>query len=232
MLKELTSSGLSEKESKIYIYLSKKPHDTATNISKATSLDRRTTYDILNLLIKKGYVSYHKRNNTKMFTASNPEEILNDLKQKQLNLQAIIPQLLSSKRKDKTKIQVEIFEGKKGLKAIFNDILQTSKTHYAFGQLSPFLENAEFETMNFINNLKKLKHKEKLIYKKGDQIERIPNGEYKALDPNKLPPTDTIIYKNKVAMIIFKNPIIIIRITSKDIYKSYLNYFNLFWNIK
>jgi len=65
-MNELNEIGLTENESKIYLALIDLGPSLAGQISRKTGLHRRTVYDSIEMLIKKGLVGYIKNNNRKL----------------------------------------------------------------------------------------------------------------------------------------------------------------------
>jgi len=56
--KQLESLGLTTTESKIYTALLRAGESTAVQLSKEIEIHRRTIYDNLNILLKKGLVNF------------------------------------------------------------------------------------------------------------------------------------------------------------------------------
>ena len=86
----LQDLGLEEKEAKVYLALLSLGETTATKISKKTNLDRTLIYQLGNKLIEKGLASYIIKNNVRYFSAANPEKLVQDLKEKEKQLQKAI----------------------------------------------------------------------------------------------------------------------------------------------
>src|SRR3989338_117689 len=117
----LEKIGLRKKEANSYLALLKLKSATVTQISQEARIDRTQTYDILEKLIDKGLCSFVIKNNVKYYSPSNPEQILIDFKEKQKELNNLMPQLLSLFQQPVEKVSVEIFKGKEGVKTILKD---------------------------------------------------------------------------------------------------------------
>ena len=72
-LEELKAIGLRENEAKVYLSLLRLGSVKAGKVSKNAELDRSSTYNALNLLLKKGLVSYITINKVRYYQVSNPE---------------------------------------------------------------------------------------------------------------------------------------------------------------
>src|SRR3989344_3673167 len=111
----LEEFGLTEKEAKLYLAL-------------------------LELLIKKGLVSYVIKSNIKYFEAVNPEKFLDILKEEQDNIKIkedkikeILPRLNKLREINKEKQEANIYSGKKGMKSVFEDTLKENNEILVFG---------------------------------------------------------------------------------------------------
>jgi len=101
-LELLEEIGLTKGEIKVYLTLLKIGETTTGKIIETAQISSGKIYEILDKLIKKGLVSYIVKEKTKYFTASNPNRILDylkekeqDLKEKETELKKEIPNLLN-----------------------------------------------------------------------------------------------------------------------------------------
>ncbi|MGV8151264.1 MAG: TrmB family transcriptional regulator [Candidatus Woesearchaeota archaeon] len=230
MLEELQNIGMDSKEAQIYRTLLQLGKGTVNQILKKTTIERRTIYDILERLMQKGFASYYEDNGTKTFLPTNPQILLEDMDKKRESFSKILPKLNSLKEVDEN-ASLELLKGKQGVKTIFLEIQHTSKIHYAFGNINHFVDKLDIDTKRFLTTIESKKHTETIIYPKGEKILKIKGGQYRVLDRKKMPPTPVIIYNNTTCLFMFGEPIQIIKITSKEITKSYIEYFNTYWNM-
>ena len=122
----LRNIGLSDNEIRVYLDLLKHSDSLASDIGKRTSINRTVVYQSLAELISKGLIAYVIKNNTKYFKAAPPAKLVDYLKEKETNLQSLLPELISIKKTNSKPYSVELYEGKEGLKTILNDILKDS----------------------------------------------------------------------------------------------------------
>ncbi|MDA3837215.1 MAG: BlaI/MecI/CopY family transcriptional regulator [Nanoarchaeota archaeon] len=233
MKKELLAIGFQNKDADIYLELMKSGKATILDLTKRTSIERRTIYDVLERLMQKGFVSYFEENKKKIYLPTNPEIILNEFEERKSKFEKIIPQLNSlDKKKDEAK--VEVLKGVNGLKTIFLEIISQKQMHYSFGNISPFISDKKYIPVvkTFLEYLEGRGVKEKIIYPKGESINKIKGGQYKSIDKSLIPPTPTIIYGDTTAQFVFTDPITIIKIQNKEITKTHKRYFDTFWEIK
>ena len=135
MIENLTKFGLSEKEAKVYLACLELGDSVASDIALKSNLPRTLVYDILERLIDLGLVSYSIRDNKKFFRASDPEELLRILHEKEEVVQKSLPELKNlQKMKGVKRPKIDVYEGKEGMKAVMDDILRSGVTEFlAYG---------------------------------------------------------------------------------------------------
>lgn len=235
MESELIKLGFTINEAKIYLQLLKKPDLTAGQISKEAEINRRTTYDSLTRLIEKGFVGYNISSNKKVFFAMNPKVILDSLREMQDLASSIIPSLKLLTEQKKEESNVILYKGRKGIKNILRLILE-SKEYVSFGSVGQFPQVMQHDYELFQNMKKKLKIKTRTILsssvKEQDTLKiATPTTHFKFLSEKITGPTSTFIFNNKVAIIIWEEPLFGILIENKQTYNSYLEYFEELWKI-
>jgi sugar-specific transcriptional regulator TrmB len=230
MMEELESTGLDPKEAKIYLALLKIGRGTANQIMLKTNIERRTIYDVLERLIQKGYATYYKESRTTIYTPTDPLTILHNLEDKKDDFKKIIPQLASLKEAEEN-VEVEIFKGREGVKNAFFDVINNSKMHYAFGNVSLFNEQFTVQLKKALSKIESKGYREKIIYPKGKEMMTIKGGEYRQLDQKLMPPSPVVIYNDVTCLFIMGDPPMVIKIKSKEIAKTHLAYFNTYWEM-
>mgnify|MGYP001294978295 CR=1 FL=1 len=231
--KILQELGLEEKEAKVYLELLKLNETTATKISEKTNLDRTLMYQLTNKLIEKGLVSYIIKNNVKYFSAVNPEKLVQDLKEKEKQLQKAMPELLNLKKSKEEETKVEIFKGEEGLKTVLKDIIRTKKDYIVFGEESQFQEILPIFVYQFINQLSKNNIHEKVLVREDfrNKILKSKNSTFKYISKEYLSPVTTLIYENKTVNFIWTPPYYAILTTNKEVADSFRSQFKALWKI-
>ena len=127
-LTPLEALGLSHAEAVVYVsLLSQGPSTTGTLINH-TKMQSSTVYHTLGTLLEKGVVSYILRGKIKFFQAEKPEIFMTFWEDKKQKFDLILPEL---KQKEKTGVEqrsARVFEGMNGLRAAYDDVLQTMKS--------------------------------------------------------------------------------------------------------
>ncbi|MBC8501096.1 MAG: hypothetical protein ISS25_02950 [Nanoarchaeota archaeon] len=234
--KNLSKLGFSPSEIRIYLHLLKTGSSYANKISSKTRINRTNVYEALDRLVAKGVVSFIIKNKVKWFEAKEPNSILSLIKEKEEKFNkvknGILKDINNLRIIHENPLEANIFIGKKGLRMLFEEILETNKP--------VFLIAAELQFKKFFGPYFELWHKQRTdrkIMQKSIFPKRIKGKlkkrdllEYKFIDDKFTNPTTTIIYGDNLLLIQWSEEAIAIKIKNKEIVKSHLNYFNMLWN--
>ena len=133
----LESLGLSEKEVAVYLAALELGHATVSHIARRTGVNRTTAYAVLDSLSAKGLVSVSGKEPKEEYVAESPEKLVTFLKDKlaeteerkgkiQNKIKAteeLLPRL-KALHKVGDRPSVRFFDGKDGLKFVFDDTLE------------------------------------------------------------------------------------------------------------
>jgi len=223
--------GLDKKEVRIYLALLGLGESSVLEVSRKAKIERTQTYGILESLIAKGLVSFVTENKSKKFKASDPDKLLHQLKEKEAALMEVLPKLRKlSQAKEKEEPTVEVFRGTRGMKAMVNEILEIKKDYCLLCEdvRKPKLN---FFVTHFAKSLERESIHERVLVKKKVEITRSKNTTVRFL-PDKYPyHTMTIIYGDRVGIIIWSEPFLAIRIKSKELADTYQSYFEIMWAV-
>lgn len=234
----LQNIGFTEKESKVYLACLESGLAGVSDISKRSKINRVTTYDILERLLKKGVVSLSNVNDTKLFEAIEPETVVHEFERKTQKFRDALPDFKRIKG-GTIAPKIRYFEGIEGIKAIYEDTLSSST-----------------EILNYANSTEIRKHWEnydeeyvqrriaKRIYLRGltpddeqglSVVARnhISYREIRPIDKYKYNfPNEVNIYDNKVATISFNEHTLCgIIIDDKDIANTERAIFQMAWDL-
>ena len=148
--KDLSTLGLSEEESQIYLMLLEYGTSSVSNISRITKIGRVNCYHHIEKLIHKGLLSESRRSKVKEFTAESPKMLINQQIESLNFAKSVVPELLAISAHNPKKPKIQFFEGKEGIKNVFNDMIKDQPEEIVsfsnFEQLAKFLPD-------FIQNL-------------------------------------------------------------------------------
>ncbi|MHA1703915.1 MAG: TrmB family transcriptional regulator [Promethearchaeota archaeon] len=230
----LEAIGLHKNEILIYIDLIKIGSSSAHDIATRTKIHRPNVYDTLEKLTKKGIVTQSIEKNKKIFYPVSPKSLINYLKQKEYNLQEIIPEMEKIHSKPKEERKVTMSEGIRSIRNILDSFLEIGEPIYVYG----IPKNAIEDLGGFIRDFHERRIKKgismKHVYNK-NAYERIKELNNLELTEAKYLPslydttTTTNICGNKVVLIFWEDPVCAIIIENASIANSYKKYFDIVW---
>ena len=150
LIEALEDAGMSEKEIKVYLELLKIGTGKAGILAKKTELNRTTVYDILEGLLQKGVISKYRKGAQTVFSAANPELLINYLENEKQEaiakadkdkkrIESLMPQFISLQDIAPNRPKVQFFEGEKGMREAYEDTLTSRE---------PILAYANVQTMH------------------------------------------------------------------------------------
>ena len=128
----------------VYLALVELGPSSVREISAKSKVNRGTSYDILKSLIALGIVSYYNKESKQYFMAEAPEKLLSaidqkkeDLEEVRKNVQESLPLIKTLFKKQGGKPVVKFYEGSKGVRQIFEDVLDevsssADKSYYLY----------------------------------------------------------------------------------------------------
>jgi sugar-specific transcriptional regulator TrmB len=237
-LETLRKAGLSDGEIKVYSALLDLGSGSVNRIHEKVGIERRNTYDILNKLIEKGFVSYSVENRKRTFQVSSPKRIIGYLEERKSGIERIkaevekdIPVLMAKFNESRPDINAEIFRGAEGIKAIWEDMLNYKETYWiGSGRYMP----RKFP--NFFANWNKRRVKKKHMWWNIHRVEmkkEIREYHYEKLRflPKEFSGSPTVIgiYGDKVVNFIYGKELFAFLIESKELADSYRRYHKYLW---
>lgn len=229
MIKELKQAGLTENEAKVYLALIDNGPSLAGQISRKTGMHRRTVYDVTEMLIKKGLIGYILRNNRRLFQASNPERIMEMIKEKEELVSPVVDSLMEKFEVVKEKEETNFYKGKEGLKTVFED--QLNSQEILILGASP----RAYEVLQFYFKWYDLKRKKKKIKSRiiatDKRVKGIPLADIRYLPNKYASPVAVNIYGDKTAIILWSEKPIAIVIKDRGVTDGYRKYFEVMWKV-
>jgi sugar-specific transcriptional regulator TrmB len=230
----LKQIGLGHNESKIYLTLLKLGPSTAGRIAKEANIDRSAGYDSLKALLKKGLVNYAIEANRRKFAASNPSRLKEYLREKEELVDDVLENLKFMYKNTEEKSQVNMFKGLKGLKTVFEDILENArgKENLVIDSSGLFVEKMPFYAPHFIKGLEKNKIKIRHIARKEKEKSLHPSKTTEVRFFPKIVGESNIttnIYDDKIALLLWTDVPEAVIIKDKAAAEAYRGYFEILW---
>lgn len=239
--------GLTEGEAKTYLALLKIGHSSTGKIAKESQVSRSKLYGILDKLEKKGIVSHYESNGVTHFVASEPTKLKQLIVQKEQQLKKIekkfedvLPLLQSYYQKHKEEQSVALYQGFKGLITAHEHLYEKLKKGDKYYYLGIPADQPQTHHLYWQRDHKR-RIKEgitcKLLFNQDAPKEILENRnsykgcEAKYLNSNIKTPAYFLIYADVITIAIASITPIAIEITSKEIAKSFKEYFEEFWKL-
>ncbi len=238
----LEDLGLTRNESLVYLSLLKLGKSKSGKIVKKAGISSGKIYETLNKLISKGLVKTVTENGVKQFIANNPEMLLsylkdkqNSLKDKEKELEKLIPSFNSLKIREDNLEMVSLVRGLKGVSAVVYQTLEKSESpFYIMGVRSSKEERYNNFWMNWHRERVKLGKNAKLLFsdKKTEYWNFFKKLKYTQVkELTHISQSAIMIIGNQTFIFSYEKEITCIQITSEAITNSLLNFFNDLWKI-
>jgi HTH-type transcriptional regulator, sugar sensing transcriptional regulator len=236
---DLKAAGLTENESKVYLALLELGPSLAGMVSRVSGLHRRTVYDTTEMLIKKGLVGYILENNRRLFRASDPQRILDLIREKQDLLEPVVEKLKGKYSKTRKKEGTNFYKGKDGLKAVFEDQLESvsgsgidekDKEILILGANPQAYDILKFY-FKWYDKARKQKKIRARIIASDRRIKDVPLSKIRYLPQKYANPVSINIYGDKVAIILWAEKPLAIVIQNREIAEGYRGYFEAMWGV-
>ncbi|MFA6268701.1 MAG: helix-turn-helix domain-containing protein [archaeon] len=237
LIEAMQRMGFSKNEISTYLTLLNSTTCSAGEIAKKTRMQRRQAYDELDKLLEKGLATYTIREGKKYYQTTNPERLLDGIKENEEILTEAMPELIEKFNTRKPTIHSEVYEGKEALKKIFEDIIKTKQTWYSIGATG----TGYILFPIYLEQLAKRRVREGIERK--ILLANTPRGKeyYKKYKTQKLAeirflpkeidnPQTIWIYGNKIITLLVSDqyPVAVL-IENETIAKSYKGYFEILW---
>ncbi|PID70185.1 hypothetical protein CSB37_03345 [bacterium DOLZORAL124_38_8] len=121
---QLKQLGLSTEEANIYLMLLKYGTSNVSQISRITKIGRVNCYHYIEKLLQQGLISKSQKHKVNSYSAENPKIFLNQGKARLNLIETLVPQLLAITSFNPSKPNIQLFEGKEGIKNIFEAMIQ------------------------------------------------------------------------------------------------------------
>lgn len=135
ILHVLQSVGFDDKQSQLYLAGLQLGTAPASDYAKMTDLNRVTSYNLLEEMVRRGYFTVVKKVRAKWYAPVSPEYVALEARKNVQSLERALPELRSMQSAKYRKPQVRFYEGWEGVRHVYEDTLA-----------------AETELLNFANS--------------------------------------------------------------------------------
>lgn len=235
-LKEL---GLSEKEARVYLSALEMGPAAVQQIAKHASVNRPTTYVMIESLTKRGLMSSFEKGKKRYFNAEPPERLRTlfhserrAIDEKEHMLDDLLPELRALSGVTELP-KVRFYEGAEGLEAIHEDLLRVRDidvvTIFSNDDAQKVLHPEHMEP--FRKKLLERKAKERFIYTSSIPPGDIPKEwEGRRVPKEKFPFSGEVsTYGDRVALLSYRGKLVGVLIESKELAQTVRAIFELAW---
>lgn len=244
-LTALDTFGLSNKEAAVYLALLELGKASASQVAERASINRATTYVALESLIGQGLARIYYLGKKRLFVAENPHQLValaennkEEWTSRLHEIETVMPDLDALYQHSPNKPQVRFYEGKNGLKTVFEDTLETDHTtlliyadiERSIGSLGDYFDR------HYIPARIKRQIKAKVIFTNSQAARARLERNRVELRESRFAPADChisneiIIYHDKVAILTFDEPEIGIIMQHPAIAATQRAIFHLAWD--
>lgn len=231
--------GLTHKQSRLYVAALKTGPAPLQKIADVAKLGRTNAYDAIHSLVAKGLVSISPEGKRNLFVAQPPKMLKKLLREQELELDELIPQLEVFNGQTEFKPKILFYPGIEGYKMAYEDSL-TTPDKKLFGI---FASQATWEVLgrDYVDRMvekrvKKGIHLRVVRPRSGETPGTYPTSEGNLRDARFAPQgmefaTTIYVYGNKVMILSSKKETFGLIIESADIAAAHRNYFEALWQI-
>ena len=233
----LNQLGFSKNETKIYLAALESGQNSAQNIAEKASLQRTTTYSVLEVLVKRGVVAKTKIKGKTRFLAESPDKLTYLLSELQNNLKKVLPELQAIYNQSEVKPKIIFYEGDHAIQKVYDDTLAEKPA-----EILEWNTNAYFQNPNVDKDYEYLKkrvdlniHAKRIVEKDSVWEFRHQKNDEKELSqtltvPKEIfsPKIEINIYNNKIAFMNYAENMSVI-IESKAIAEAMKQIYELSW---
>jgi len=232
----LIQLGLSEKEARLYLAALETGTGTVIQLSRKSGITRGSTYDILEEMLEKGYVSKIHKDKHMVFSPVDPEVLMKRFKDNIRDFEIALPELKGLLNKSSARPKVRYFEGLDGIKRVYEDTLTATTEILNYSNTREILTHWPSYNGDYV----KLRTRKKIflrgIAQDDDYGKKLSDDdpkflrEFRLLPPKDFQFTNEInIYDNKVAIVSFAPELIGIIIESQAIADTQRDIFKMSW---
>ncbi len=233
----LEGLGLTRNEAIVYITLLELGKAHIGGLAEKTRMHRRTIYDCLERLIDRGLVSFIMEGKVRFFIAAKPQKLKEIVKEKEANIENILPKLFEIAQQSKAITDVIVHKGKEGLKNIMEDIIKSKpKIWYSLTSAGKATEVLPFYLPQFHERRIKENIKLEIIFGRNEQaikrsreLKKLKLTEAKLIGTKYVIPISIWLYNNKVAFMLWESETGIM-IENKETADTFKHYFKVLWN--
>lgn len=232
----LIELGLNRNEARVYLSLLDIGPSIISRISDHSKIHRSNVYEIITKLSDKGLVSSIVKDDEKIYEAAHPSNLMNLIKEKEIILNNILPELELKHKLAESKSEVKIYEGLASARNAMEHMLAKGAPIDVFGVSSkapsligPFLENFHRRRVEKGIHFRHIYNTD--CSERAEFLNGLTHTETRFLPKEYDVEVATNICGDEVIIIQWEKDAVVLHIRNKKIADAYQKYFDLMWGI-
>lgn len=228
--------GLTDSEIKIYVTLLELGQSSAGKILTKSKLQNSVVHRALNSLIEKSLISFILEGKRRLYSAVNPENFYDFIEEKKRKFTELLPELKKKQIKAKTKETAGVFKGIRGIKEVYNFMInQSGKEYLTYGGGKPCADKMGYtwwlniHQKRIANKLKSRQVFDDSVKEEGKEIEKLKLTNIRYLPKEFEQFQETVIVGEYVAISVFSEEPYSFLIHDKHVAQGYTKHFELLW---
>lgn len=223
-------SGLEQKEFDTYKHLLSLKRATVLELANISGEKRANLYRILDSLRKKRLVSEIYEDKKHYYIAESPKVLMDFVNKQKEKVQALLPELESVEKEALERPKIKFYEGKEGIKTLYDELLEERQEMLAFAWPEKILDKIDSHN-DFVKKRLKYKIHARTIYPDTRAAHQRNTGLKESRYSKHLKSFDSafIISGNKVVTYSLKRWITGVLIDNKEIAEGMRAIFDAFW---
>ncbi|HEY0964418.1 MAG TPA: helix-turn-helix domain-containing protein [Candidatus Paceibacterota bacterium] len=200
----LTKTGLSKKEAAVYTALLEHGTLSLSDISRETHINRPALYQLLPKMKKDGLVSAVQKQRRLFYRAESPDRLLEMYKDEHKEIAKRLTELSEAHRyASPDKPLIKYFEGRHGVKFVFDDIAHTLPSDSTFYRYSARAggKTADFEN-TYYARVRDTKRIERLVITSEEKASQKPKKLERSV---KAIPKEFDLFEDNISLVIYGN---------------------------
>ena len=148
--KKLESLGLPLMQARVYIAALQLGQASMQSLSRKSGVSRSTIYTFIEELKAQGYLFETKNGKRRVYTAANPEHVVDTQRDRIQALEDFLPELQAINNTPGLKPKVTYYEGMQGIKEVYLEILRTGEDIVSYEDIQHLKEGLPKDIYNRI----------------------------------------------------------------------------------
>lgn len=233
--KALQSFGLNEKEARVYLAALELGSAPASLIARRARVARSSCYNFLESLQEVGVISNFQKKKIRYFSAEDPKKIIHLAQTRTRDLEKVGPQLEALYGLARERPRVRFFQGKDGMKQVFEEVLEDKHEYLSFGSAEDLFTALDDYYPEFVERRVREKILARVILRDSPKARERQRLGPKQLRVVKILPARfehhgmVSIFGNKIAFFSFLKDYLAVIIESKELVAIQRNMFEFIW---